>query len=79
MTESDRGEVAEDIERFWTLGPEFGELRFSIEAPRVPEAILKRLGSPPVPPDGELLRSELGRLYRTISGRAIRSAYEDQA
>ena len=69
---------AEDVERFWTLGEEFGELRFSIEGPRVSEAILKRLGSLPLPQEGELLRAELGRLYRTLSERAIRSACEDE-
>ena len=68
--------LEEQLDRFWTLGEEFGELRFTIESPRVPEAVLKRLGSPPDPQEGELPRGELARLYRQISNQAIRSAYE---
>jgi uncharacterized Zn finger protein len=64
------------LDRFWTLGPEFAELRFQIDSPRVPEAILKRLGSPSNG-SGELPPGELARLYRALSDRAIRSAYEE--
>ena len=64
------------LDRFWTLGDEFEGLRLAIEGPRVPEAVLKRLGSPPDPQEGELPRAELARLYRQISDQAIRSAYE---
>ena len=64
------------IERFWTLGEEFGGLRFAVERPRVAEAVLKRLGSPAVPGEGELPAAELARFYRSIGERAIRSAYE---
>ena len=68
---------AEALEQFWELGEEFDALRFSIEAPRVPEAVLKRLGSPFPEPDGDVSTTELARMYRLISERAIRSAYDE--
>jgi uncharacterized Zn finger protein len=66
-----------DLEQFWNLGEDFSQLRFNLEPPRVPESLLKRLGSPtgPLDPDGALNR--LALLYRTIAQRAIRIAYED--
>jgi uncharacterized Zn finger protein len=64
-------------DRFWTLGDEFDELRFTIEAPPVPEAVVKRLGSPLAGREGELAEAELARLYRLISERAIKLAYEE--
>jgi uncharacterized Zn finger protein len=69
--------IETEIERFWQLGEEFGGLRFTIDAPRVPEAVLKRLGLPLDPRNGEQSSAELTRLYRTISERAMQSAYED--
>jgi uncharacterized Zn finger protein len=64
-------------DRFWTLGDEFDELRFNIDAPPVPEAVVKRLGSPLAGREGELAEAELARLYRLISERAIKLAYEE--
>lgn len=69
--------LAERLDDFWTLGPELRALRFSIAGPRVPEAVLKRLGSPTGPQEGELPRAELARAYRTVSERALRSAGEE--
>ena len=69
--------LADSLDSFWTLGEKFWELRFQIEGPRVPEAILKRLGGPGGGRTGELPPAELARLYRAISDRAIHSAYED--
>lgn len=67
------------LDGFWATGAELAELRFSIAGPRVPEAVLKRLGSPLPSFEGELPRTELARLYRVISERAIKSALEDDA
>jgi uncharacterized Zn finger protein len=69
--------LSEQLDRFWTLGEAIDGLQFNIASPHVPEAILKRLGSPTPAAEGELPRVELARLYRTISERAIRVAYED--
>lgn len=69
--------ASDELERFWELGEEFAGLRFSIEGPRVPEAILKRMGDPIPGQDGELARAELDRLYRAIGDWARRSAYEE--
>ena len=69
--------LADSLDSFWSLGAGFWELRFQIEGPRVPEAILKRLGGPANGRTGELPPAELARLYRAISDRAIHSAYED--
>jgi uncharacterized Zn finger protein len=66
------------LDRFWTLDDEFDELRFNIEAPPVPEAVVKRLGSPLAGREGELAEAELARLYRLISQRAIKLAYSDE-
>jgi uncharacterized Zn finger protein len=63
-------------EQFWPLGAEVGALRFSIEGPRVPEAVLRRLGNPLALQEGDLAQAELLRFYRTISDRAIRTAYD---
>ena len=68
--------LEEQLDRFWTLGEEFGALRFAVERPRVAEAVLKHLGGPVVPNEGELPLAELVRFYRTVGERAIRSAYE---
>jgi hypothetical protein len=78
-TAADQGELplADTLDSFWSLGEGFWELRFQIEGPRVPEAILKRLGGPANGRTGELPPAELARLYRAISDRAIHSAYED--
>jgi uncharacterized Zn finger protein len=65
------------IESFWQVSAEFSGLRFAIDAPRVPEAVLKRLGLPLDPQNGDASSAELTRLYRTISERAIQSAYDD--
>jgi uncharacterized Zn finger protein len=69
--------LADTLDSFWSLGAGFWELRFQIEGPRVPEAILKRLGGPANGRTGELPPAELARLYRAISDRAIHSAYDD--
>lgn len=66
-----------DPERFWALGAQIEQLRFRIEPPRVPEAVLKRLGLPLNGHEGEQLGAELQRLYRVISERAIQAAYEE--
>ena len=68
--------LEDQLDRFWTVGEEFGALRFAVARPRVPEAVLKRLGNPPTLHEGDLPLSELVRLYRVIADRAIRSAYE---
>jgi uncharacterized Zn finger protein len=70
--------LSAQLETFWSFGSELGDLRFAIEPPRVPEAVLKRLGSPLPPRDGERSAlSDLSRFYATISEAALRSAYED--
>ena len=66
-----------DLEQFWSLGEDFSQLRFNLEPPRVPESLLKRLGSPAGPVDADGALNRLALLYRTIAQRAIRSAYED--
>ena len=73
---SDEPPLDAPLDEFWALGEEFAELRFSIEPPIVPAAVLKRLGSPFPGEEGERFMSELARLYRTISERAIRSALD---
>lgn len=67
----------ERIEQFWQLGERFSELRFAIGGPRVPAAVLKRLGPPLRSREGDPLSAELIRLYHRISERAMQSAYED--
>lgn len=61
------------LEGFWSLGEDVADLRFSVEPPQVPAAVLKRLGDPTGVPGDE----QLVRLYRVISERAIRTAYEE--
>jgi uncharacterized Zn finger protein len=77
--ELDQGELPPmgSPERFWTVGDEFEHLRFNIEAPRVPEAVLKRLGDPLPGDEGQQAREEVAVLYRVISEQAIRMAYEE--
>lgn len=64
------------LDRYWDLGEGFDELQFKVEAPPVAEAVLKRLGNP-APEEGDFASAELARLYRAISQRAIRAAYDE--
>jgi len=73
---SDRVSPERQLERHWSVGEEFASLRFAVARPQVAEAVLKRLGPPPTLHEGDVPPAELARLYRVISERALRSAYD---
>jgi uncharacterized Zn finger protein len=66
------------VDRYWTLGKEVADLRFSIAHPRVPSALLKRVGIPDF--DGVNARNFQGQMERVYDGvtvATIRLAFAD--
>lgn len=67
--------LEECLDHFWSAGGEMASFRVAIGPPRVPEAVLKRLGPPPFGKDGATVLEALNRAYRSVSEQALRLAY----
>ncbi|MDP2935476.1 MAG: SWIM zinc finger family protein [Dehalococcoidia bacterium] len=67
--------LEECLDRFWSAGDGLASFRIAIGPPRVPEAVLKRLGPPPFGKDGAAVLEALNRAYRSVSEQALRLAY----
>jgi len=66
------------LDRYWTLGPEVGEIVVRIAAPKVDMALLKRLGL--LEFQGVEARSfwaQMERVYGGVTERALEVAFED--
>lgn len=62
------------VKNFWGTAA-FENLSISIEKPPVEMAVLKRLGVPPFWKLKKDFMKEMGRIYKTVSGRAMQTAY----
>jgi uncharacterized Zn finger protein len=70
----------DSADRYWTLGPEVADMAFSIAHPRVPFALLKRVGIPDF--EGTNPRSfqrQMERVYDGVTLAAIQLAFADSA
>ena len=68
------------LDRYWTLSPEVEDITFSITKPRVPLALLKRVGIPDF--EGMNARNfqrQMERMYDGVTLAAIQLAYADSA
>ena len=70
--------LADCVDRYWTLGKEVEDIAFGIAQPRVPFALLKRVGIPDF--EGVNPRSfqrQMERVYNGVTATAIRIAFAD--
>ncbi len=66
------------VDRYWTLGQEVADLGFNIAPPKVPSALLKRVGIPDF--EGVNPRNfqrQMERVYDGVTAAAIRLAFSD--
>lgn len=72
--------LEDSVERYWTLGVEAADITFSIAHPRVPSALLKRVGLPDF--EGVNPRNfqrQMDRVYDGVTVATIRLAFADSA
>jgi uncharacterized Zn finger protein len=67
--------LAEELDRFWQVGPEVDELSFHIEAPATPYPLLERLGDPDFLPEA---RRWLAKAYDRVTEEALVTAYQEE-
>lgn len=75
IREKARPLLEENPGQFWTAGEGIRCFRVSMAPPKVPEALLKRLGPPSFWSGKGDFMSRMGELYRTVSSRALETAY----
>jgi len=66
------------LERFWVAGDALASFHPNMAPPPVPEAVLKRLGPPPLGKDAESALEALNRAYQTVRHEALRLAYGEK-
>ena len=72
--------LEDSVERYWTPGVEAADITFSIAHPRVPSALLKRVGLPDF--EGVNPRNfqrQMDRVYDGVTVATIRLAFADSA
>lgn len=70
--------LEECLDRFWTTGEGLASFHANVSPPPVPEAVLKRLGPPPLGKDAESALEALSRAYQTVRREALRLAYGEE-
>jgi uncharacterized Zn finger protein len=66
------------VDRYWTLGPEVVDIKFRIGYPRVPLALLKRVGIPDFEGvNPQSFQRQMERVYDGVTVTAIRLAFTD--
>lgn len=66
------------LEHFWIAGEGLASFQPDMAPPPVPEAVLKRLGPPPLGKNAEGALEALSRAYRTVRQEALRLAYGEE-
>jgi uncharacterized Zn finger protein len=70
--------LEEGLDRYWSLGTGLDEIAFDISEPDLELALLKRLGTPDFEGmAGPVFRSQMSRLYRGVTERALQVAFAD--
>jgi uncharacterized Zn finger protein len=64
---------------FWALRKPLEQFRVSITEPRVDAAVIKRLGEPPTWRETEDFVKLMENLYRTVTRRSLKTAFESVA
>jgi len=74
---SDSSALPTDPRLFWARDPALREIRIRIAPPKIPLALLRQLGPPPLP-DAEQIVMQLSKVYRLVTEKALRLAYGDE-
>ncbi|MBI3989471.1 MAG: SWIM zinc finger family protein [candidate division NC10 bacterium] len=71
--------LSASLDTFWQMGDPVKTFKVAIVPPAIPEALLKRLGTPPFWRGRQDFQALMSRYYRTISEQALETAFQEKA